>query len=376
MQQVYIQYVWNDNKDGAMFKHIFILSLSIIYLLCIGCVSSKQYKKASKNQNYVNPTKIQVDWHNLENEHNSPQIKAFLNYSKETHHELSQNEIPYAVNGIQANWNDKYNEAYNKYDFMRKYGVDCTRFLWHLYKTKMQLPFNSRHKNAPILSSSFAKKHHTSELKYFVPIKMHNDAFKPRTGDILAFPGHALAVLDAKRCIAIQSASWVCRKMTSQGYCLDAAKGKDAGVTIYKLMNRGDCVNGVWKQLDSPKNKFTAAWRHKALNTWIEKLPKQASPHSTIELVGYNIANRYIYFQGIKEPQKTSHAIQTITDSNGTTLDVVSIFVPAKARTGKLKIYWGNQLTPDLQHTVASSQILKIQSDKYLSAQNITSNLK
>ena len=38
-------------------------------------------------------------------------------------------------------------------------------------------------------------------------------------------------------------------------------------------MNKGDCEEGAWKQLDAPKNRFTAGWRPQALNTWIEELP-------------------------------------------------------------------------------------------------------
>ncbi len=357
-------------RNVAMLKHKSFFFISLYSILCISCVSTYKSKKnqASKNQNYVNPTKIQVDWKNLYEENQSSQIRSFLTYSKETKSELTQDDIPYAVDGIQASWNYKYAKAKDKYDFMRKYGVDCTRFLWHLYSEKMKLPFNSSQKNAPILSHTFAKNKKTKELKYFVPIKKENGSFIPRTGDILAFPGHALAVLDPKKCIAIQSASWVCRKMSYHGYCLDAAKGKDAGVTIYKLMNRGDCENGKWKQLDSPKNKFTAGWRHKSMNTWIEDLPKEASPQSTIKLIGYNIANRYIYFPGVTHPQKTSHLLASTKDSLGNKLDIVKIKVPSNARTGSLKIYWGNHHKPDQLHTVSTEQILKIDHSKYISS--------
>lgn len=353
----------------AMFRHISFFFISTFCLLYIGCVSSNKSKfsQSFKNKNYVNPTNIQVDWKNLYDENQSSEIRSFLTYSKETKMELTQDEIPYAVNGIHESWNNRYLKANNKYDHMRKYGVDCTRFLWHLYSEKMKLPFNASHKNAPILSQTFARSHSSKELKYFVPIKKQNGAFTPRTGDILAFPGHALAVLDPKKCIAIQSASWVCRKMSYQGYCLDAAKGKDAGVTIYKLMNKGDCEEGVWKQLDAPKNRFTAGWRHKALNTWIEELPTEALPQTTIKLIGYNIANRYIYFQGAKHAQKTSHSIATTTNKNGYKLDIVKVKVPHDAQTGKLKIYWGNHSKPNHGHTINSIQTLKIQKEKYLS---------
>ena len=77
-------------------------------------------------------------------------------------------------------------------------------------------------------------------------------------------------------------------------------------------MNKNDCANGLWNKLDSNKNKFTAGWRHKALNTWIEKIPKKAKNKQVITLVGHNISRRFIYFNGASHPVKTSYAIKTL----------------------------------------------------------------
>lgn len=353
-----------------MLKQFLFPTFFFFYFFSTGCTTSKNLnnKNSYQNQNYVNPTQVQVDWKNLYSKNHSTQVKSFLTYSKETKMELSEREIPYAWNGIAQNWNSKYLNSKNKYDFMRHHGVDCTRFLWHLYAEKMRLPFNAKIKSAPILSHSFAQSKINKELGNFVPLKKEGSLFKPRTGDILAFPGHALAVLDPNKCIAIQSASWVCKKITNSGSCLHSAKGKDAGVSIYKLMNRGDCHDGAWKQLDSPRNKFTAGWRHKALNTWIEKIPSKAEINETITLIGYNISNRFIYFSGAKHPSKTSHSQSKMNSINDYKLDIVSLKIPHDAKTGKLKIYWDNKIKPNIRHTVESNDVLYIENNKYLSS--------
>jgi hypothetical protein len=357
-------------RKAAMGKHILLLTLGIFCLFITSCISTSksENKHFYQSRNYVNPTQVPVDWKNLYSTNNSSKIKQFLEYSQETKFALNEKEIPYAWKGIPQNWNASYNKADNKYEFMRINGVDCTRFLWHLYAEKMKLPFNSKHLNAPILSRTFAQKRSTSELKNFVPLKKIGAAFKPRTGDILAFPGHALAVVDPDRCIAIQSASWLCKKMGVNGSCFSADTGKNAGVSIYKLMNKGDCNNGLWKQLDSPKNKFTSGWRHKALNTWIEKLPSRAYKREIITLVGYNISRRFIYFAGTKTPSKTSYAKSQLKSSNGYKLEVVTLKIPTNARSGKLRIYWGNSIKPDINMTVLSNEILTIDNNQMFSS--------
>lgn len=357
-------------RKVTMFKHIILPTFCFFYFFVTGCTSTKNShrKYINYNQNYVDPTRVEVDWKRLYSTNASSQVRSFLNYSKETKNELSEKKIPYASNGIAKNWDDKYLNSKNKYDFMRKNGVDCTRFLWHLYSEKMNLPFNSKTKGAPILSHSFAQRKSNSELKNFVPLKKNGNLFKPQAGDILAFPGHALAVLDPDKCIAIQSASWVCKKRADNGSCVNSATGKEAGVSIYKLTNRGDCENGLWKQLDSPKNKFTAGWRHKALNTWIEKLPPKANVNETITLIGYNISHRYIYFNGAKKPSKTSYSFSKTKNKKYENLDIVSIKIPHDAKSGKLKIYWDNKIKPDIRHTVESNDIIYIEKNTLLSS--------
>ncbi|APJ03010.1 hypothetical protein [Silvanigrella aquatica] len=353
-----------------MQKQILIPTFVFFSLFLTSCLtlSNSKSSKNFQNKNFINPSKVSVDWNQLYYENHSPQVRQFINYSKATKIALKDYEIPYTYNGTSGNWNTKYLSSKNKIEFMRKNGVDCTRFLWHLYAEQLNLPYNSKYRNAAILSQSFAQKRSTIELKNFIPIKKMKNGFKPKTGDILAFPGHALAVLDPEKCIAIQSTSWFCKKMSANGTCYEAAKGKEAGVTIYKLMNKGDCENGVWKQLDSPKNKFTAGWRHKAFNTWIEKMPNKVTNNKVITLIGYNISNRFIYFPGNPVPGKTSHAVSQITHLNGEKLDVVHIKVPHKAHTGKLKIYWGNQIKPDIKMTLESNQILTIENERMLSS--------
>jgi cell wall-associated NlpC family hydrolase len=256
-------------------KKIYLLStLGILCYFIISCSSSSKIeskpvniqgiKSNEENFIFVNPTTVPIDWKRLQSKNRSKALKKFIKYSQEVKIELNKGSIPYAWKGISKDWNQNYFKAKNKYDYMRSNGIDCTRFLWYLYSQKIKLPYNSKIKNAPITSETFAKNNLNSQLKNFIRLTKTKKGFKPRTGDILAFPGHALAVLDPKKCIAIQSSVWLCTKIDQYGSCHDSVSGKNAGVSIYKLMNKGDCENGYWKQLDTPKNTFTSGWRPKA----------------------------------------------------------------------------------------------------------------
>lgn len=356
-----------------MHNYNLVLSSVFIIISIISCVSSNtknNNKKYLQSKYFVNPINTPVKWNKLYIENHSINAKLFLNYAKETKNILNEIDIPYILTKNYQLWDSNYIKAKDKYNFIQNNGIDCTRFLWHLYEKKMNLPYNSNYKNKVILSYSFSQKKMNNELKYFVPLKKIGKAFKPRTGDILAFPGHALAVLDPKDCISIQSASWLCKKMNLNGSCHESVSGLNAGVAIYKLMSKGDCNNGLWHHLDSPQNKFTAGWRHKALNTWIEKLPSKAFRNEKITLVGYNISNRFVFFAGSNYPSKTSYAISQIYSPNDYKLDIVSIKVPSNAQSGPLKIYWGNQIKPDINMTVESNEKIIIENSKILSSKN------
>ncbi|BBH52230.1 hypothetical protein [Fluviispira sanaruensis] len=344
------------------------ITLGLISLILSGCMSQKNSSlRRTYFGDYADPKNVSVAWSSLYTENPSPEVRKFLSYSQDIKKNIFTQGIPYPAQKLNANWDRNYLRANNKYNYMRKNGVDCTRFLWHLYAGEMNLPYNSKYKNSAILSQTFAKRRINSELKNFVPLKRYKNGFAPRTGDILAFPGHALAVLDPKQCIAIQSTAWACERMTPRGQCHKGTEGKNAGVVVYKLMNKDDCANGLWNKLDSNKNKFTAGWRHKALNTWIEKIPKKAKNKQVITLVGHNISRRFIYFNGASHPVKTSYAIKTLQSKNGYPLDLVNVTVPKDALSGKIKIYWGNEIKPNIDNTVSSKRDLIIENNKLLS---------
>ena len=350
-------------RKVPMKKNTLIIVMSYFYFsIVVSCATKNQTKRnhVLPNSAYVNPSHPSVDWSKLHAQSDSPNVKTFLKFSKATQSKIKEQHIPYSWKGISENWDYHYFMSKDKYTFMRKNGVDCTRFLRHIFLEEMKLPYNSKEKNYPILSHSFSQNRSSSELKNFIPIKKLRNGFKPKTGDILAFPGHALVVIDAKNCIALQSASWLCKKFALNS-CYQSASGKHAGVTLYKLMNKTDCDNGTWKQLDAAKNKFTAAWRHKSFNTWIESMPHKAKPHQTITLIGYNISRRHIYFSGSVTPVLTSYAHDHKHNEQGDLLDIVTVKVPSTAKSGKLKIYWGNHLKPDNKHTVSSQTIINIE---------------
>ncbi|KAB8027396.1 hypothetical protein [Fluviispira multicolorata] len=354
-----------------MKKQIKYITISFICLFLTGCMSQKNSSmQRTYFGDYAEPKNVSVAWNSLYAENPSPEVRKFLSYSQDIKKNIYQRGIPYPAKTLSSNWDRNYLRASDKYNFMRKNGVDCTRFLWHLYAGEMNLPYNSKYKNSAILSHTFAKKQIDQELKNFVPLKKYKNGFQPRTGDILAFPGHALAVLDPKQCIAIQSTSWACEKMTAKGQCHKGTQGKNAGVVIYKLMNKTDCTNGIWNKLDSQKNKFTAGWRHKALNTWIEKIPQKTKTNQTITLIGHNISRRYIFFNGNTNPVKTSYALKVFKSSNGYPLDLVKVTVPKNAISGKIKIYWGNDLKPNITQTVSSKREIIIENNNKLLTNN------
>lgn len=355
-------------RNLPMKKNILTIVIGYFsFTFVVSCTTKNQTKRNDflPNLAYTNPANPSVDWHYLYAENKSENIKKFLEFSKSTQLKIKKYNIPYSWKGISENWDYHYFKSQNKYTFMQKNGIDCTRFLRHIFLEEMKLPYNSKEKSGPILSQSFSQSRSSSELKNFIPIKKFRNGFKPKTGDILAFPGHALVVVDAKHCIALQSASWICKKF-AMNTCYEAARGKQAGVTLYKLTNKNDCENGTWKQLDATKNKFTAAWRHKSFNIWIETMPQKAKPYEKITLTGYNISQRHVYFSGSNKPVLTSYAHKHTYNKQGDVLDIVTVKIPGTARSGKLKIYWGNNLKPDINHTISSAKILNIEPQQFL----------
>lgn len=251
------------------------------------------------------PLGTQVNWAQLIKENQSPIAKQFINSSHTIYERLLYGGIPYPTQGITQRWENGYQSSYDKFVYMRKNGVDCTRLLRYLFLNMLHLPYNSKYKSAPIISHTFAgnNKHKDPQLKNFIPLPKTSKGFKPQTGDILAFPGHTIAVLDPKNCISIQSSIWMCKRIEND-YCVDAEFGKAAGVSIYKLASSRFCKDGIWKGMDNEKLKFTVAWRHRAFNTWITEMPKIAKHKQVIILQGKNLAGKYIYFSGIKTPIK------------------------------------------------------------------------
>ena len=291
---------------------------------------------------FSSPQDYPIKWENLTAENPSPLAQEFVRSAQIINKRLMHGNIPYPSKKISLNWEKGYNRAEDKFVFMRRYGVDCTRLLRYLYINMLHLPYNSKFNTAPIVSKTFTQNNpdSLSQLKNFDLIPKTKQGFKPQTGDILAFPGHTIAVLDPENCIAIQSSIWLCKK-SENGFCTDYDYGESAGVSIYHLASDRFCKNGVWKGMDNNKLKFTIGWRHKAFNTWILTLPKEAKPGETIVLSGKNLANKYIYFTGSKTPVKTRIIKRAPIYLKDHQIQTVKITVPHDAKTGKLKVYWG-----------------------------------
>jgi hypothetical protein len=232
---------------------------------------------------------------------------------------------------------------------MRKYGVDCTRLLRYIFLNMLHLPYNSSFSSEPIISSTFANtlSHSNTQLKNFTRIPKTTKGFKPQTGDILAFPGHTIAVLDPKNCIAIQSSIWLCKKIQN-GFCVDAEYGNSAGVSIYHLASDRLCKNGIWKGMDSKKLNFTVGWRHRAFDTWIKEMPEKTFRHSRMTLIGKNLVGKFIYFTGSNQPIRTK-LLKYLPSG----LQSVTLITPKNATSGYLKIYWGTG-QPNIENTVDS----------------------
>jgi len=335
------------------------MKIKFLFVLLFHAFIINSYASDPKN---TNPSSTDVNWDHLIEANPSPMAKQFVKSSHTVYQRLLYGGIPYPSNKINNRWENGYNTSSDKFVYMRKYGVDCTRLLRYLFVNMLDLPYNSKEKNAPIVSNTFTLQNNQSQLKNFIQIPKTKNGFKPQTGDILAFPGHTIAVLDPKNCIAIQSSIWLCKEMKN-GFCVDSDYGKSAGVSIYHLASERFCKNGVWKGMDSDKLKFTIGWRHKAFDTWITKMPSQAESKSRIILKGKNLAGKYIYFPGSKTPVKATlwkkrKKNQFKNDAN----QIVSLIVPHDAKSGKLKIYWGTG-NPSLEKTVESLDKINIYSN-------------
>jgi hypothetical protein len=305
------------------------------------------------------PLETRVNWEQLIHENQSQAAKQFVKSSHTIYERLLYGGIPYPSNKITNNWEAGYNSSYDKFVYMRKYGVDCTRLLRYLFLNMLHLPYNSLFPQEPIISNTFTYTNPESyrQLNNFVPIPKTPKGFKPQTGDILSFPGHTIAVLDPKNCIAIQSSIWLCKK-TVNGFCVDSEYGKSAGVSIYHLASDRFCKDGIWKGMDNTKLNFTTGWRHRAFDTWITEMPKSTYHNARITLIGKNLAGKYIYFTGSRHPIRTK-LIKNKNKKNQPGLQAVSITVPKDAKSGKLKIYWGIG-KPKLENTVESSEKLTL----------------
>ncbi len=301
------------------------------------------------------PLGTEVEWEKLIEKNNSTVSKEFVESAKIIHDRLLYKGIPYE--NISQKWERNYLSSNDKFKFMRKNGVDCTRLLRYIFINMLQLPYNSLYPEAPIISHTFADINsvNAKQLKNFVRIPSSQHGFRPQTGDILAFPGHAIAVLDPENCISIQSSNWVCKNIEN-GRCVESEKGLYAGVAIYKLASKRFCSNGLWKGMDAERNKFTVAWRHRAFNTWIEKMPQSGYRQKRINLTGKNLAGKYIYFNGSSFPVRTT--LQSNNKKTG--MQTVLVTVPKDAQSGKLKIFWGTG-RPKIAETVESKSVLIIE---------------
>ncbi len=302
------------------------------------------------------PLGTQVNWEQLINENQSPVIKQFVKSSHTIYERLLYGGIPYPTKKITVSWEKGYNSSYDKFVYMRKNGVDCTRLLRYLFLNMLHLPYNSFFSKDPIISNtfSFASPESNKQLKNFTRIPKAEKGFKPQTGDILSFPGHTIAVLDPKNCIAIQSSIWLCKKIEN-GYCVDSEYGKSAGVSIYRLASDRFCKNGLWIGMDNERLNFTTGWRHRAFNTWITEMPKSSHRNMRITLIGKNLAGKYIYFTGSRYPVRTKLTKNKKKRGSSSGLQTVLVTIPKDANTGKLKIFWGTGI-PKVDKTVESSE--------------------
>lgn len=309
---------------------------------------------------YVLPQEYPVQWDNLIQKNPSPLAQEFVRSTHVINQRLLHGSIPYPARKIAFDWEQGYQLAEDKFVFMRKYGVDCTRLLRYIFLNMLNLPYNSKYSLAPIISHTFTQdsSESQSQLQNFVQVPRTKEGFKPQTGDILAFPGHTVAVLDPANCIAIQSSIWLCKK-AENGFCVDHDYGQAAGVSIYHLASERFCKNGIWKGMDNEKLKFTIGWRHKAFDTWIYEMPKVAKPGAEVYLTGKNLVNKYIYFTGSHKPVKTKLVKKPMAYMKDQPIQTVKVIVPADAKTGKLNIFWGTG-TPKFISTVESSQTLTI----------------
>lgn len=131
-------------------------------------------------------------------------------------------------------------EAFNlvEEDIKYKYGgdsfkgIDCTNFINLLFE-RIGLPVKNL--TTGLMTNSNAKNYYASDFEVYRKKKVKY--FQPKTGDILAYNGHAVIVIDPQNCIAVNSAAWT------------AGNGPE-GVQFHQITDKSRCANGKWLYWD------------------------------------------------------------------------------------------------------------------------------
>ena len=180
--------------------------------------------------------------------------------------EFAVSNYSYRLGGRTLTWSGSKKKGY----------IDCTALIFYLFKeTNLPVEFATTWQMVSRLP------HVKENFNYIPAIPGTRNSFMPKTGDILAYydktreRGHAVLVIDPKKCIAINATSWVWVENAEGDIVLDRSQ---SGVFFQKV-EKGECSDGIWKSWDSSMNRFQVMLRHK--NFEVEE--NALSPRAKVE---------------------------------------------------------------------------------------------
>lgn len=143
--------------------------------------------------------------------------------------------------------------------------IDCSGLVTAIYeKSKLNITHASSRmmvNKEPVVLENF------NSIK---PITLPNGArrFTPQAGDILAFKGHVVMVVDPYKCTAINSTSYVLEE-TENG---NSVRNSRLSGVYFQKVEKGICENGHWYSWDNRTNVWKVMLRHKDVIAEDERL--------------------------------------------------------------------------------------------------------
>lgn len=225
-------------------KEVFMKFKEIICLIFIGLMAMKADAFAFEYEYNLYETadgQMSQSYLDLIDQSSNENIKKILYKA----FEMSQENIGYS-----------FDSSFENYLSGESNVLSCSQFIYELFRRSgLELNYLS--------SSDFVRAKAIDLKNNFIILKNKNanHKFKPQTGDVMAYQGHVVMVIDPKNCVAINSTSWTMDPKTNRR--LNDKKG-----VFFQKIGSSRCSKGVWKAWDSSSNKFEVLLRHKSFVNW------------------------------------------------------------------------------------------------------------